>query len=219
MQVLNDIQDIINLHREETYSTDYFADIGIPTLLLETQVFKADRSLLGQYLGRFLAAHPELYQQKTVMDVGCGCGLLGLVCALHGASAVSFSDVSSPAVSNTDKNIQQLHIQVPTQTFVSDCFAQIPPQIFDFIIFNPPSVTGVPKDFLEETIISPDKVLEDFFSQSQHYLAGDGKIVVPYSGKHSRPHQKYAEENGYKVQLIDTSLYEGVELSTLLLQR
>ena len=56
-------------------------------------------------LSRFLEKHPTLIQNKTVIELGCGLGLPGLVCSLIGARFVLLTDRFS-AVPFIKKNIE-----------------------------------------------------------------------------------------------------------------
>ena len=43
-------------------------------------------------MANFLAARPELVHSKHVLELGSGCGLVGILCSLLGAKSVTLTD-------------------------------------------------------------------------------------------------------------------------------
>ena len=52
----------------------------------------------GRLLGEHLAAHPALVEGRRVLEIGCGCGLVGLLAARLGAARVFLTDVDGDSV-------------------------------------------------------------------------------------------------------------------------
>lgn len=77
---------------------------------------------------------------KTVLDLGCGCGNIGISLdkLLPYQLDIYLSDVSRQAVSLAKKNALKLGSKV--KTVVSDLFCRFRPGYFDLIITNPPYV-------------------------------------------------------------------------------
>lgn len=74
-------------------------------------------------------------QSKTLLELGCGTGLISLVCARLGAQVFA-SDIDSNAVENAKINAAQNQAKIK---FVqSDLFTAIESQPFDWIVINPP---------------------------------------------------------------------------------
>jgi release factor glutamine methyltransferase len=73
-------------------------------------------------------------EQKEVLDIGTGSGILGLCCAMRGA-IVTVSDTDERALRHVQTAARKLGISL--NTLVSDVFSNITGQ-FDVIIFNPP---------------------------------------------------------------------------------
>lgn len=177
-----EVDSLIKEIDESDYITHVFVGIGIPSLIILRSVFRVDNSLLGGYLARTLHASNELSKGKSVLDLGCGCGLLGLVCALHGAKSVHFSDINLSAVKNSRLNSILLgvnHVSFST----GDLFANIPPRKFDLIVFNPPSITGSPFTDSEAAFFREDRVIDDFYKLFPRYLRRKGVVIMPGSSK------------------------------------
>lgn len=75
---------------------------------------------------------------KTVLDMGCGTGVVGIIAAHRGASTVVLADLDPLAIQNATENIELHHLGARVQVFQSDLFAGVPEQRFDLISFNWP---------------------------------------------------------------------------------
>jgi release factor glutamine methyltransferase len=85
----------------------------------------------------FLLSYLEKQQLKnqTLLELGCGTGLISLVSARKGAT-VWASDINAKAIENAKINATQNRSEI---TFVqSNLFETIASQHFDWIIINPP---------------------------------------------------------------------------------
>ncbi|MDD3370665.1 MAG: methyltransferase [Alphaproteobacteria bacterium] len=71
---------------------------------------------------------------KKVLDMGCGCGLLGLFASTQGASSVVLADANEEAVANSRENL--LH---KASVVRSDLFEHID-ETFDVIVANLPII-------------------------------------------------------------------------------
>lgn len=78
----------------------------------------------------------------NVWDMGCGCGVIGIVAGVtsnHKIDKLLFTDISSRAVSCTERNLRQ-HPSIAAQVKVGDLFdsSNIENEKFSVIAFNPP---------------------------------------------------------------------------------
>jgi release factor glutamine methyltransferase len=81
--------------------------------------------------------------QKSFLELGCGSGLIAVYAAKKGA-VVTATDVNPAAVENTRQN-SALNLSV-VNTVLSDLFENIPAQLFDWIVINPPYYAQAPKN-------------------------------------------------------------------------
>ena len=75
------------------------------------------------------------FQEKTVLDVGTGSGILALFTAGRGG-LVTAIDINPEAVETARKNAGANGLDV--RVIQSDLFEQLPLQPFDFVLINPP---------------------------------------------------------------------------------
>ncbi|HTX89556.1 MAG TPA: methyltransferase [Bacteroidales bacterium] len=83
---------------------------------------------------------------KNVLDLGAGCGILGLLAASKGARVVA-TDISPLATENIRQNAARSHLTL--DIIRSDLFESIPRQPFDWILVTPPYYPKDPVDFPE----------------------------------------------------------------------
>ena len=96
--------------------------------------------------------HVHIAPGMRIMDLGCGCGVVGIVAAkIAGEENVFMSDVDPAAVDaarwNAERNgVGGVHL------FVSDGFRDVEASGFDLILSNPPYQTdfSVAKGFIEK---------------------------------------------------------------------
>ncbi|MBU1200769.1 methyltransferase [Patescibacteria group bacterium] len=192
-----------------SYFTNAFSDIKIKSLIILSGVFRSDHSYLGRYLARMLSNN-HLFKGKTVLDLGCGCGLLGLICALNGAKYVHFSDINPTSIKNTQLNALLLGVN-NCSYYCGSLFENIPTDIlFDHIIFNPPSISGKAKSTSELALIRDNKVISRFYKQFPKHLIKNGSVIMPVS---TRFHDelsplKMVKQYGYKNITIDEQIEE-----------
>lgn len=213
------IKKLVQEHTSQTYSTDYFSELGIPVHHVLNTVFRPDKSFSGQYLARVLKAHPEIYRKKSVLDMGCGTGLLGILCAIQGASSVFFSDVNPVVVENVLLNTKEMKLE-NIGVVSGDLFENIGKKRFDVIIFNPPGFSGNALNYIEATLVSPNSLIDQFFAQAPNYLSETGRIIMPTSSLHDPERTPFtlAKKYGYSYEVLDEHKTENATQYTVMVQ-
>ncbi len=86
----------------------------------------------------------------TVLDLGCGCGIVGIVLAKRGAGRVIFTDVLEQAAALTRRNAVQNGLSEP-DVRCGNAYESVPEKDFTMIVSNPPYHTdfSVAKEFIE----------------------------------------------------------------------
>ncbi len=131
--------------------------------LSDVRVFLA-RSLshAGDYecevLGRRFHVHPQVMSPRysysplftirhwdetafpgaTVLDMGCGCGVLAVFAALAGAARVVAVDVNPDAIRLTRRNAEEQGVGDRVAAVLSDGFSGVSGPPFDLVLFNAP---------------------------------------------------------------------------------
>ena len=116
-----------------------------------------------------------------VLDVGCGCGLIGLMCAQRGASEVTMVEIDPAAAQEAAQNAAKSP-WADRVTTVCDDFLTAPLQgDFDAIVSNPPFFANgelAPDrrraDARHESGLTPDA----FMARAAELLAPDGTVSV-----------------------------------------
>ncbi|MDK1389942.1 class I SAM-dependent methyltransferase [Sinorhizobium sp. 8-89] len=126
------------------------------------------------------------FATKTILEIGCGFGLPGLLLAKTGALSLLACDINPSAVANTLENAARNGID-NVEVIESDIFSNIPPERkFDIIFWNHPWNLA-PENFeftddLERGAFDPGyRQLERFLSEGRAFLTEGGKILLGFS--------------------------------------
>ena len=128
---------------------------------------------------------------KSVLDLGCGTGLFGIVASKLGAREVFATDVNPAATECTRRNALRNKAQVAVRT--GDLFDPVRGQKFDLIVTNPPQ-TPAPPGARGPKFAGPDGLLyfDTILGQALKYLEEGGQILT------------------FLISLADTKRYEGM---------
>jgi GTP cyclohydrolase II len=149
------------------------------------------------------------YAGKSVMDIGTGSGMLGVVMALGGVKHVICSDISPEAVANARANIAGFDLDGSAQAIRSDLFAGLQGKKVDIIVFNHPYFASapIPEEKISLAMMDAGDLLQRFLKVAKNHLNPGGRIIMPYhefAGAVNDP-EKHAAQYGY---LVHTERYE-----------
>ena len=99
-----------------------------------------------------MLTHVNIEAGMRVMDLGCGCGIVGIVAAkITGEENVFMSDADPLAVETARRNAERNHV-AGVNIVLSDGFKSVDAGGFDLILSNPPYQTdfSVAKGFIEK---------------------------------------------------------------------
>ena len=99
-----------------------------------------------------MLSHVKIASGMRIMDLGCGCGVVGIVAAkIAGEENVFMSDADPMAVATARRNAERNGVS-GVHVCVSDGFQSVDASGFDLILSNPPYQTdfSVAKGFIEK---------------------------------------------------------------------
>lgn len=148
----------------------------------------------------------KLIKGKKVCDMGCGPGIVGLFSIINGASLVIQADINKYAYENAKANNLLNNLgKNKIQTYLSNCFENIPKQKFDIIIFNMPfhNEKIKIKDPLQYAFYDPNfSSIKKFLKQAKNYSNSETKITIAFSNKGDCSLlEKLFDRNDYKWKL------------------
>lgn len=139
------------------------------TIINHNNVFSGQKLDIG---ARFMLAHMPDCNEKSVIDLGCGNGVLGLIALLnHNAHKVIFVDESAQALKSAQdtvsKNAENQFNQC--QFIQSNCLEQCPQVKAQLVLCNPP--------FHQQQVIS-DHIAWQMFTDAYKALSAYGELRV-----------------------------------------
>ena len=116
-----------------------------------------------------------------VLDVGCGCGLIGLMAAQRGAERVVMVEIDPEAAAEAESNVRMSpwgdRIEVCAGNFLTMDFGER----FDNIISNPPFFANgeLAPDPARATARHQGSLTPDaFMARAERFLAAEGRVSV-----------------------------------------
>ena len=159
-------------------------------LIIRKSVFSPTNST------RFVLDNMPNLEQKEILDVGCGSGILGIYCALNGAKKIVAVDTNKNALENTKENIKRNKCKDIFTIIKSNLFENVT-GTFDFIFGNLP----VSNESWELETSTQD-LLKRFLSECPKYLKKEGKVYFTWSSDADIESIKsYLLENKYNVEV------------------
>ena len=120
---------------------------------------------------RFFLPHlPADLGNAQVADLGCGNGVLGIVCALNNPQAqLRMIDESYMAVQSAQENWQLAFAERPVTIYAGDGLGAEQAETLDIILCNPP--------FHQQQVVG-DFLARRMFQQSHRALKKDGQLWI-----------------------------------------
>jgi len=118
------------------------------------------------------------WQDRRVLDTGCGTGVLGLVALQRGADQVWAVDIEPRAVACARDNAQRLGLDERYHAMQADLFW--PDQRVHVAVFNPPWLPETPRTRLDRAVFDPGDLTRRWLhGLPQHLLPGGvGALLV-----------------------------------------
>lgn len=134
----------------------------------------------------------------TVLDLGCGSGVLGLAALRAGAERLVALDINPQAVLTTKTNIERLGYADQAEVRLSDVYSALQPQErFDLILFAAPYWNRKANDDLERSCFDEDhSTMASALGRAHNWLTANGLMYVVFSDQ---------GDVGRVVNLIDES--------------
>ena len=156
---------------------------------------------------RSLIRKTDLVQDRTVMEIGTGTGLIALCCVQGGADAVLATDINPSAVACARYNARRLGIE--THLEVRQVSLDAPgafevldrDERFDLIISNPPWEDATPQTVGEFALYDPSfALLESLITGCRNHLRPGGRVLLAYGCVSAiREIHRLAELEGFEV--------------------
>lgn len=173
---------------------------------------------------RFFADSIPYPRDGTLLDMGCGSGVISVMAALRGCARVTAADVSPAAVANTRLNTARHGVSGRVQVIRSNLFASLGGQDrYDLIFWNSPFIEPpagfVPRGDLDSAVFDPQyRAHGQYLSGARQRLTAGGRLLLGFSSLGSRAVLAgQASDTGYAVTELRTSgrLVPGMEYQLL----
>lgn len=219
--------------------TDFISDefdgiIGPPGLLIGATVYNPQHSIGSKFLIQNMASVAPLLRGRDVLDLGCGCGIIGIIASQLGASHITFSDINPKAVANSKQNASTYGVK-HFDGQVSSLFDQLAERTFDVIIANIPGSPGdITKrdsslsqegtrevDFLRANLFGPADLTRRFLIEAKQHLNTGGLVIMPTSSARVRQGRPdfLGPRLGYTLEpSVETVREDGLSQSIIVLR-
>ena len=156
-----------------------------------------------------LAKHLNCRERERVLEIGTGCGLLGIL-AVRKASNIVVIDINPQAVKCAKFNAKLNQVSNKISLIVGDLFGPIKiTEKFDCIIFNPPYLPLEKKEFndnQEKAWFGGEKgreIIDHFLEELDKYVTLNSRVLMIQSSL-SNPEETLSKfkKNGFEIHII-----------------
>ena len=177
-QVMKQIQG----QQHNTHKIDLVLTEGheICDLIIKKNVLNP-KGVAATYLSQWLFFNSGCYYSKSVVDMGCGSGIQGIVMANYGAKKVWCSDISEESVENTKENVSQYNLDDKIKVVQGDLFENIDEKS-DLIVANIPFFCEepYPDHPISLAMLNNGTLIHRFLEESKEYLTKEGSVIMVY---------------------------------------
>ncbi|NHM05886.1 methyltransferase [Flavobacterium sp. CYK-4] len=145
------------------------------SVVVAPSVFPPFITISTKLLLEFIETLP--LQNKTLLELGCGCGIISVLAAQKGAN-VTATDINDVALTALEKNATDN--QVSIDIIKSDLFEKLHEKTFDYIIINPPYYPKRPNSVAENAWFCGEnfEYFEALFAQLVDFLIAENKTYM-----------------------------------------
>ena len=117
----------------------------------------------GQVLARYLLDNPATVRGKTVVDIGCGSGVVAIAAALAGADRVIACDIDDEALTATAINARQNRVDIELSDNFDHIHGDIDVIVVADVLYDRENLPLL-RHFLQrcETVLLADSRIRDF---------------------------------------------------------
>ncbi|MCJ7429094.1 MAG: methyltransferase [Candidatus Nanohaloarchaeota archaeon QJJ-5] len=179
----------------------------MPVTFFDDLKFQIPKGLYVPREDSYLAAAYLDEQQmdgEAVLDMGTGCGFLGLIASANGAD-VDAVDINPMAIEVTKQNAERNDLTI--DAWESDLFDDVD-EPYDRIIFNAPYIPGSRDDRSDEQLAwyggeDGRAVIEEFIQQASTHLNEGGELVIVQSSMTGiEKTRTRLEEHGFEPTIV-----------------
>ena len=147
------------------------------------------RSPIGELIQKDY--HPWLVEQpKTILDLCCGSGCIGLAAAMYSSNTqVTLADLSQDALTVAERNRARHKLEQRVTVCSGDLFSAVAGQRFDLILCNPPYVdredlSAMPEEYQHEPPMGLGSgedgldITRRILRESKDYLSPGGNLIL-----------------------------------------
>ncbi len=139
----------------------------------------------------------EMYRGKRVLDIGCGCGVRGIIAAAAGATYVEAVDIMPNALLSARTNATNLGVEL--ELYYSNLFTCVKGE-FDAIVAYLPSFDEPIVNYNDIAYNDPGFELHiELMSQAHQYLAIGGVLHVAIYGDNIQRFEELIEKFDYSI--------------------